>query len=91
MSAADTKHKFPAATSWGSFVDGRNKVTAQGVVHTSTTAIHDDDERLLARIGYRQVRDTLRLPEIMLTTDRSCVASLRSGRPFLTLSLSLVC
>lgn len=42
-------------------LDQTNAVGAQARTHSQSMAtIQDDDERLLARIGYRQVRSMLR-------------------------------
>lgn len=53
--------------------------------------IVDDDERLLARIGYRQVTlgSALRLEALLTCSNRNYVDPLRNGQPSRTPSLFL--
>src|ERR1700760_2918872 len=69
------------------------KPPAEGGQPSPMATIQDEDERLLARIGYRQVSHCSNVPwsEPVDQTNRNCDASSPSGRRFPMLFPSLEC
>ena len=62
---------------------GVNKETLNETVRSPMATIQNDDERLLAQIGYKQVRALQRLMIIDLHSARSSEGSLHDGPPCL--------
>ena len=74
-------------------VDGtdRDLKGVESPVTSSRAAIHNDDERLLAQIGYKQVHSYVAAHGRVLTRSRSSAGSLPDGQLYLMPSLSWAC